>query len=324
MSERIKSALLSGTSTAVQGPQVLSVSFKAQSPAVARATLTALLSTFAAQRTALVAQSEGTLQILDAPSTPAGPTSGASKSLATILIGLLAGVAVTIAAVAILVLLKDRKRRATAPDGAGPDRIRNAAGGIVVPVAAATALATSASLHGGGRSNGTPSGASEHAGDGGSADASQDEIILAAEQNGSSAAEVAPRRTASRAPADEDSAAAAGADVSISGIVRDVRVVRNGEARRVVWVVATSPGIPAIARRSRVTLSDAPDGAGIVRRVETRPEGVDLYVEFTNAATDGASDDVPAASDRSWVGHDVTLTTDPAAPRVRVARKSGA
>lgn len=117
MSERIKTALLSGTSTAVQGPQVLSVSFQAQSPTLARETLSALLTNFAAQRSALLPA--GTFQVLDSPSTPAGPTSGASKSLTTILVGLLAGAIVTLLAVTVLTLLGDRARgRAAAPQSA--------------------------------------------------------------------------------------------------------------------------------------------------------------------------------------------------------------
>ncbi len=79
LTERIRSALLSGTSTTLNGPQVMTINFSAQTPDLARDTLQAMLATFAAQRAELVAQSQGTFQVLDPASTPAGPTTGASK-----------------------------------------------------------------------------------------------------------------------------------------------------------------------------------------------------------------------------------------------------
>jgi hypothetical protein len=119
---RIRSALLSGTSTAVDGPQVMAIGFQAQSARVAHDTLVAMLNTFITQRTALAGQSQGTFQIIDPPSTPAGPTSGASKGLRTILYGLIAGVIVSVLAVVVLTLLGERRRRGAttgAPSGNG-------------------------------------------------------------------------------------------------------------------------------------------------------------------------------------------------------------
>ena len=119
LTERIRSALLSGTSTTLNGPQVMTIDFSAQTPGLARDTLQAMLATFAAQRAELVAQGQGTFQILDPASTPAGPTTGATKHLATILYGLIAGVIVSLLAVVVLTLVGQRGRRAAAL-GHGP------------------------------------------------------------------------------------------------------------------------------------------------------------------------------------------------------------
>jgi len=117
VSARIRSALLSGTTTTLNGPQVMTVNFNAQTPRLAHDTLAAIIGTFAAQRAQLVAQNEGTFRILDQPSTPMGPTTGVSKSLATILYGLIAGVIVALLALAVLTLLGRHVRRG-APSGA--------------------------------------------------------------------------------------------------------------------------------------------------------------------------------------------------------------
>jgi len=114
LTERIRSALVSGTSTTLNGPQVMTINFSAQTPGLAHDTLQAMLATFAAQRAELVAQSQGTVQILDPASTPAGPTTGATKSLATILYGLIAGVIVSLLAVVVLTLVGQRGPRAAA------------------------------------------------------------------------------------------------------------------------------------------------------------------------------------------------------------------
>jgi hypothetical protein len=116
LSARIRTALLSGTSTTLNGPQVMTISFQAQSPSLAHDTLAAMLNTFAAQRSQLVAQSEGTFRVLDEPSVPVGPTTGVSKSLATVLYGLIAGIIVSLLAVIILTLLA-RRSRSGAPAG---------------------------------------------------------------------------------------------------------------------------------------------------------------------------------------------------------------
>jgi hypothetical protein len=112
LTERIRSALVSGTSTTLNGPQVMTINFSAQTASLAHDTLQAMIAKFAAQSADLVAQGQGTFQILDPASTPAGPTTGASKRLATILYGLIAGVIVSLLAVVVLTLVGQRGRRA--------------------------------------------------------------------------------------------------------------------------------------------------------------------------------------------------------------------
>ena len=143
LTERIRSALLSETSTTLNGPQVMTIDFSAQTPGLARDTLQAMLATFAAQRAELVAQSQGTFQILDPASTPAGPTTGATKGLATILYGLIAGVIVSLLAVVVLTLVGQRGRRAPAlghppvPNGRAP--LAPSKGPATAPATAAVA-----------------------------------------------------------------------------------------------------------------------------------------------------------------------------------------
>ena len=281
LSERIRTALLSGTSTTVNGPQVMTIGFQAQSPSLAHDTLAAMLNTFAAQRSQLVAQSQGTFRVLDPPSVPAGPTTGTSKGLQTVLIGLLAGIAVTIAATAILVLLGDRKRRASVPEGpGGPDEGRTAADGAVIPAAAAPERLHEVGI----TADVTPEPVGEHA---------------------EAAAPVLP----------------GGDEPRIDGIVRDVRVVRSGSARRVVWVVSTAADAPDIPRRSRVILEDVPHGPGTVRRTEQTPDGVDVYLELSGVLSSAARDGMPAAADKAWIGHELTLVP---APDAQVAGNSRA
>ncbi len=117
LSERIRTALLSGTSTTLNGPQVMTIGFQAQSSNLAHDTLAAMLNTFAAQRSQLVAQNQGTFRVLDQASVPVGPTTGTTKSLQTVLYGLIAGIIASLLAVVVLTLLGQRSRRA-APAGA--------------------------------------------------------------------------------------------------------------------------------------------------------------------------------------------------------------
>jgi len=274
--DRISSALVSGTSTAVLGPHVLAVSFQAQTPTAAHDTLAALLTTFATQRATLVpAATQGTFRILDVPSTPGGPTSGAAKSLTTIIAGLLAGAIVTILAVAILVLVGDGKRRTAAHDE--PEGNRTAEDGAVIPGAAAAAVTVTPSVH-----------------------------ETAEIANGTA-------RPAAQQTIDDEQ--------RVTGIVRDVRLVRNAGARRVVWVVSTDADI---SPRSRVMLDKAPGGEGTVVRVEETPDGVDLFVELSAAAANGAHGAGPAASDSSWIGQVLTLTADDAALRDNATENSRA
>ncbi len=286
LSERIRTALLSGTSTTVNGPQVMTIGFQAQSSSLAHDTLAAMLNTFAAQRSQLVAQSQGTFRVLDPPSVPVGPTTGTSKGLQTVLIGLLAGIAVTLAATAILVLLGDRKRRASVPEvPGGPDDGRTAAGGAVIPVAATPVAAAPGRLHEAGIT----------------ADVTPEPVL----EHPEAAAPVLPD----------------GDEPRIDGIVRDVRVVRSGTARRVVWVVSTAADAPDIPRRSRVILEDVPHGPGTVRRTEQTPDGVDVYLELSGVLSSAARDGMPAAADKAWIGHGLTLVP---APDAQVAGNSRA
>jgi len=297
LTTRIRSALLSGTSTTVDGPQVMTIGFQAQTPRLAHDTLAAILNTFVAQRAALVAQSQSNFRILDQPSIPAGPTSGASKSVETVLIGLLAGVVVTIAATAILVLLGRRKRRAGAPER--PEGARSGADGIAVPVAPTPAVAPPAAVH----DNGVM------------ADAVPAPVLERADDP--DGGPTAPPAAAESSHDERDGA-------RVEGIVRDVRVVRSGSTRQVVWVVATAAGAPDIPRRSPVTLEETPHGPGTVRRTEQTPEGTDVYVELSDVLSSAPRDGMPAASDKAWVGHELTLVALPVSADARVARKSRA
>ncbi len=147
-SDRIRSALLSGTSTTVDGPQVLSIGFKAQRPSVARGTLTAMLTAFLAQRTALVPAADlGSLRILDAPSTPVGPTSGTTKRMATVLYGLVAGLIVTILAVVVLTLVGESTRRPARGLAPGADPQPRATLGRIPGTGARAPIAVSATAH---------------------------------------------------------------------------------------------------------------------------------------------------------------------------------
>jgi hypothetical protein len=152
LSDRIRSALLSGTSTTVQGPQVLSIGFKAQSPSVARGTLTAMLTAFLAQRTALVPAADlASLRILDTPSTPAGPTSGTTKPMATVIYGLVAGVIVTILAVVVLTLAGESTRRSARRLAPGADPQPRVSLGRMPGTGARAPIAGSATAHPRGR-----------------------------------------------------------------------------------------------------------------------------------------------------------------------------
>ncbi len=325
LTERIRSTLLSGTSTTVNGPQVMTVSFAAQSASLAHDTLQAMLNTFSAQRAQLAAQAQGAFRVLDAPSTPAGPTSGASKSLQTVLIGLLAGIATTIGLVAIMVLLRHRKRRAGLSEG--PEPSRNGAGDIAIPAAAPTAV--------------TVAGAHEHGVAGEAAPGS----VLAqgpegvADANGHLAPTEPPAAELAQEPADladanghlaptEPPAAeqvAPPLEASrIDGVVRDVRVVRSDSTRRVLWVVATASGAPEIPRRTRVVLEGSPHGPGTVRRSERTANGNDVYLELSGVLSSAPRDGMPAAADKAWIGHELTLVAIPAASAPHVPRRSRA
>jgi hypothetical protein len=145
MAARIRSAVLSGTSTTLDGPQVMTIGFAAQSPTLARETLGALLGTFVAERTALVGQSQGTFRVLDVPSVPGGPTTGTTKRIETVFAGLLAGVIVTLLAVVVLTLLGERARRR---DAAPRPTIHDPHTGMSgTPPTPARAVAASAQTH---------------------------------------------------------------------------------------------------------------------------------------------------------------------------------
>jgi len=301
LTERIRSTLLSGTSTTVNGPQVMTISFVAQSAGLAHDTLQAMLNTFAAQRAQLVAQSQGSFRVLDEPSTPVGPTSGASKSLQTVLIGLLAGIGTTIALVAIIVLLRERKRRAGVPEG--PEPSRNGAGDIVIPAAAPTAVTAAGAHENGVAAEAAPAG------------------VLEQEPEG------VPDANGHRAPTEPPAAvpdAPTGEERRIDGVVRDVRVVRSDSTRRVVWVVATAAGAPEIPGRTRVALEGVPHGPGTVRRSEQTANGHDVYMELSGVLSSAPRDGMPAAADKAWIGRELTLVALPAAPEAHVARRSRA
>jgi len=302
LTERIRSTLLSGTSTTVNGPQVMTISFVAQSASLAHDTLQAMLNTFASQRTQLVAQSQGSFRILDTPSTPAGPTAGASTGLRTVLIGLLAGIATTLVLVAIIVLLGERKRRAGVPEG--PEPHRSEAGDIVIPAVAPSAVAAA--------------GAHEH----GVATEAAPAAALAQDPGG------VPDANGHRAPSEPPPAvpdAPTGEDLPrIDGVVRDVRVVRSDGSRRVVWVVATAAGAPEIPRRTRLALEGVPHGPGTVRRSEQTADGNDVYLELTGVLSSAPRDGMPAAADKAWIGHELTLSALPATAGAHVARRSRA
>ncbi len=97
--------------------------------------------------------------------------------------------------------------------------------------------------------------------------------------------------------------------------MRDVRVVRSDSTRRVVWVVATASGTPEIPRRTRVALEGSPHGPGTVRRSERTANGNDVYLELSGVLSSAPRDGMPAAADKAWIGHELTLVRDPGRAR---------
>jgi hypothetical protein len=88
-----------------------------------------------------------------------------------------------------------------------------------------------------------------------------------------------------------------------------------------VWDVSTASDAPDIPRRSRVILEDVPHGPGTERRTEQTPEGLDMYLELSGVLSSAARDGMPAAADKAWIGHELTLVP---APDAQVAGNSRA